>query len=188
MYRVSAGLFVVAVGCYQPPDGLQDVDTEVPLVGTGACAPNRHEFVSCTIDGDTFDMNGCGEEIGERVRMLGIDAPETEKPGVPADCFANEAWAELTRVIDGEDVWLTFDDECADQYDRTLAYVWVGGSMAGQGPSSDALFVNEWLLQEGFVRYFEFGEELRLVDRLVAAEADAKARGIGLWAVCPDAR
>lgn len=183
MVRALTGLIVVVMGCYQPPDDLRGLDTEVPLVGTGACAPNRHEFVSCTIDGDTFDVNGCGDEVGERVRMLGIDAPETEKPGVPADCGANEAWEELTRVIDGDDVWLTFDEECLDQYDRTLAYVWAG-DVSGQGPGADALFVNEWLLTEGFVRYYEFGDRLRLADRLEAAEADAKARGIGVWATC----
>ena len=184
MARVGSLLGLLLSGCFQVPEELQGLDHEVPIVPFGACSANRVELVACVVDGDTFDLNQCGDEFGERVRMLGIDAPETEKPDAPADCFANNAWSELIRVIDNQDVWLTFDKECLDIYDRTLAYVWVG-DIDGQGPDADALFVNEWLLSQGFARLYEFGdEELRLQDRLAAAEADAIARGVGLWSAC----
>ena len=152
-------------------------------MGTGACAPNREARVACVIDGDTVDVDACGDEVGERIRLLGIDAPETAKEDAPAECWANEAREELRRLVDSRTVTLTFDSECTGAFGRTLAYVWLSDD---EDSLEGALLVNEKLLQEGWVRLYDedWTGDLRLQERLEAAEAEARSRGLGLWSAC----
>lgn len=188
--RVCLGLLVLA-GCYPGPD-LPLVD-EVPIRASNACAPSRTERVECVLDGDTFDVSACGDELGERVRMLGIDAPEIAHDGNPADCYGDAAGAELRRLLDGRRVTLSFDSQCTDIYGRTLAYVWIAFSEldgdvtpAQAGTTEASLLVNEWMLQQGFAYIYDedFGHPLRLEQRLANAEGLASARGLGLWSAC----
>lgn len=181
-------LFLVAA-CYEGPD-VHLVD-EVPIVGNDACAPARDVRVGCTLDGDTFDISGCGGDF-ERIRMLGIDAPEIAHGDDPADCWGPEAGNELARLIDGREVTLTFDEECVGVFGRTLAYVWLSTADVDIDPTDTvstqdgAVLVNELMLSRGYARLYDedWVAELRLQERLAAAEATAAARGIGLWAAC----
>ncbi len=183
--------------------------SDVPIVAYPGCAPPREERVVCTLDGDTFDLGRCGQDLGERVRMLAIDAPEIAHPGNDADCGGPEAEVELRRILENRTVTLEFDDDCADIYGRTLAYVWLEGDDArelaedagedgfddGDVGSDDLLqgtsdvpriMVNEYMLKTGFARRFiaDFVGELRFQDRINAAEEYAKDRAIGVWSDC----
>lgn len=178
----------LVAGCYTPPDLPDDLD-EIPLLPEGVCAESREAIVECTLDGDTFDVGACGEEAGERVRMLGLDAPEVAHDGEPADCWGDEAAAVLRAELTGRRITLSFDQSCIDTYGRTLAYVWIAADEA-EGDTAgydEGLLLNEWMLANGHARFYELDEALRLEDRLVAAEADARARGLGLWGACEDA-
>ena len=160
------------MGCWHPPE-LPLVD-EVPITADGSCASARNAFVACAVDGDTADLVTCGG--GERIRLLGIDAPETAHDGEPSECWAEEAHQALAGEIVDRTVTLEFDRECFGVFGRTLAYIW-----------KDDVLVNEWLLEEGLARqYPEWfdAEPLRYADRLDEAERHAKERGIGLWAAC----
>jgi endonuclease YncB( thermonuclease family) len=185
---------LLLTGCwYTPPEDLrcdpEDTDCplldEVPIVGPPVvgfepCAPEREESVACVLDGDTFDVEACGDN-GERIRMLGIDAPEVAHGEDPAECWGYEASAELERLLTSEDVLLTFDWECEGIYNRTLAYVWL------EQEGDDSLLVNQWMLEEGHARLFEedFGQPIQLKDDFEAAQDVARARGLGLWGACP---
>lgn len=181
------------VGCYTIPERLPPYDG-VPLEPTDfSCQAPRTESVSCVIDGDTFDIGGCGATAAEeRFRMLGIDAPETGKNGDPDECFAREAADALADVLETREVFLEFDDTCEGEFGRTLAWAFLLPDE--EDPPFDfelldegrALSVNEWLVEEGYVRVyraFNF-EDLRYADALNAAEESAKARGRGLWGAC----
>lgn len=173
---MSGSLLLLLFGCYAPP-ALPPFEG-VPLVSGQLCAAERVERVGCVVDGDTFDLGACGAEA-ERVRMLGIDAPEIAHE-TEAECWADEAWAALEREIGGRDVLLSFDHECFGVFGRTLAYVWLE-------TDPEPVLLNEWMLAQGHVRLYEedFGEELRLRERLEAAEGAARSRGLGLWGACP---
>lgn len=195
-------LLSTVVGCYSAPE-LPLVD-EVPIVPkTAACQPQRLETVRCAIDGDTFSTSECLDNSGEVFRMLGIDTPETAKPDAPADCYGNEAWFELERILENVRITLTFDDDCLDIYDRTLAYAWLNDEDAEdliksdpddafEMPSSEGeetvLLVNEWMLAKGFARVYDSAGDplmgLLLGERLQSAENRAKNRELGLWADC----
>jgi endonuclease YncB( thermonuclease family) len=193
------------LGCYQPP-GLPLLD-EVPLVPKPfePCAADDEVFVACVIDGDTFDHAVCGDEVGVRVRMLGIDAPETEKPGEPAECWADEATDFLRAAIEGQEVWLTFDRDCVGLFDRTLAYVWLVGdtwerfasrpdvddfeTTFGEGDDEEpAVLLNEVMLGLGYAEQFpeEFAGTLLHQERFDVAAAEARAQGRGLWGACAE--
>lgn len=175
---------ILLLGCFNPPD-LPLVD-EVPIVPNDRCSASREAFVACVLDGDTFDVGQCGDD-GERIRMLGIDAPEVARSPEPAECFADAAHEELQRLIEGRTVLLTFDQNCTGVFGRTLAYVWleVGSEEFDNIDVDFFTSVNEGLIQDGYVRIFgeQFGEIL-YQQRYEEAAARAEALGRGLWGTC----
>ena len=197
--RVTLPLLLCAA-CYEPLD-LPVVET-VPVVPANACASDRFEEVVCVLDGDTFDVGACGE-FGERVRLLGVDAPEIAHDPDPADCYGDIAHDELERLVDRDRVRLSFDEECLGIYGRTLAYVWLTGSsydrLSGHpdqqeytrlvpGEDIEGILLNEWLIAQGYARVFpeeQFGRIL-WQDDLDLAEDRARTEGRGLWSACVD--
>src|SRR4051812_32602570 len=89
------------------------------LAGCGGATTARVERV---VDGDTIVVKLDGRS--ERVRYIGVDTPESVKPGVPVQCFAKAAAAENRRLVGGREVRLSYDAEARDRYGRRLAYVW----------------------------------------------------------------
>ncbi len=123
------------------------------------------------VDGDTVIVSG------ERVRLIGIDAPESVKPDSPVECYGPEASAALSRLLPrGTPVVLEYDIERRDRYDRTLAYVWL--------PRPAAL-VNAALVSQGFATVATFPPNVAHLADLEAAEDAARAADRGLWSACP---
>ena len=91
------------------------------------------------VDGDTIKVRLGGRV--ERVRYIGMDTPESVKPGTPVQCFAKKASAENERLVAGREVRLVPDVEQRDRYGRLLAYVY---------PASGGPMVNEVLVRRGF--------------------------------------
>lgn len=97
------------------------------------------------VDGDTIVVILNGKE--ERIRMIGVDAPES----VSAEESENSVYGELASVYtkeclnEGRVIYLTFDREERDQYDRMLAYVWLDDDVN----NSDNLFQKQ-LVEEGY--------------------------------------
>lgn len=200
-------LALCLAGCYGRPD-LPPWEP-VPVVGVGQCAQARTARVACVLDGDTFDVGACGQDSGgERIRMLGIDAPEIAHPPdpTPADCYGDEAADELSRVLDRANITLSFDEECKGVYGRTLGYVWMTVDEAsdvlsdediqdlqsqnfanGSDGNEELILINEYLLLRGYVALYDedWVGDLLLQQRLDDAQATAEARGAGLWGHCP---
>lgn len=125
-------------------------------------------WVTRVVDGDTLVLDG-----DERVRLIGIDTPESVKPGTPVECFAREASAEMKRLVEGRRVRLVLDAEKRDRYRRLLAYVYRGD-----------LFVNEEMVRRGFASVATFPPNVRHVDLFLRAQREARAAGRGLWGAC----
>lgn len=182
--RVCAPLLLL-VACYSVPEDLPTFDG-VPLQGTESCAPTRTERVDCVLDGDTFDIRRCGDdEIGERIRVLGIDSPELAGDGGPAECYAEEARQALDALIDDTTVTLEFDRDCTGEFGRTLAWVFVSDV---DEPDDAAINVSLWMAREGYARLyteFEF-DTLRYAQQLRVAERSAQSARVGLWGACID--
>lgn len=178
-----AGLLLVAPAtlsaCTDDPTGSPRVtsapttpETSSTTAGPTACEPNA--TVERVVDGDTLVALIDGQR--ERVRLLGIDTPESVAENRPDQCYGAESSAHLTALLPaGTDITLILDEEPRDQYDRLLAYV---------VRSSDDLFVNLDLLEQGFaaVLIYEPNDHYEALFR--EAEREAIEQGAGLWGVC----
>lgn len=142
--------------------------------GTGSSA-EPESVVSAevlrVVDGDTIEVDLDGRE--EDVRLIGVDTPETVKPGEPVQCFGPQASEFAKSVLEDETVRLEFDRELRDVYDRLLAYVFV-----------EDRFVNAELIEGGFARTLEIEPNTSRAAQLARLEAAAGAAGRGLWGAC----
>jgi micrococcal nuclease len=130
--------------------------------------------VTRVIDGDTIEVRLGGGT--EHVRLLGIDTPETHHPTKPVQCYGKEASARTTDLLPaGTDVRLERDEEERDTYGRLLAYVY---------RSSDGLFVNLDLVQQGYASLLTIRPNVAHLSDLTAAESNARSQGLGLWGQC----
>ncbi len=137
----------------------------------GAARPPAEARVIRAVDGDTIEvaLDGAAEDV----RYIGVDTPETVKPGEPVQCFGPEASEFNHSLVDGERVRLVFDRELRDVYGRLLAYVFVGDR-----------FVNAALIRGGYARTLEIPPNTARADDFAAFQAQAGSAGRGLWSVC----
>ncbi len=138
------------------------------LLGCGepACGPVRAK-VAHVIDGDTIVL-----ESGERVRYLSIDAPEIS--GGREDCYGREAASFNRLLVEQREVELRYDVECADRYDRTLAYVLVDGRE-----------VNSLLVERGYACALNIPPSgAARAEQFQALQQQAESAGRGLWGAC----
>ena len=129
--------------------------------------------VQRVVDGDTIVVRLDGRT--ERVRYIGMDTPESVKPGTPVQCFAKKASAENERLVAGREVRLVPDVEQRDRYGRLLAYVY----RASGGP-----MVNEVLVRSGYARPLTIPPNVRHAEQFVALAGQAREAGRGLWSAC----
>ena len=149
----------------------------------GCSLANRHghngaEFriLARVVDGDTLAMDN-----GERVRLIGVDTPETKDPRKPVEYFGNEAAVFTKRITEGKRVRLEYDQANAARghkdntpQRRTLAYVYL----------EDGTLLNAEIIRQGYgyalTRYpFSRMEEFRRLER------EAREGRRGLWAINP---
>jgi len=134
--------------------------------------------VERVVDGDTIVVHVSGRR--ERVRLVGIDTPESVKPNTPVQCFAVQASNRTKALLPpGTGVRLVRDVEERDRYRRLLAYVY---------RIRDGLFVNLALVREGYASPYTFPPNVAHTDEFVSAAAEARAGGRGLWSACPGDR
>jgi micrococcal nuclease len=167
----SALIWLVAVAVLAGLGDRLDVLGRLGAGGVGADAGAGR--VVRVVDGDTIKVaTAAGTET---VRYIGMDTPETVKPGVPVQCFGKRASHENKRLMAGQRVRLVAGADPRDRYGRLLAYVY---------RKRDGLFVNERLLTGGFARALTIAPNDRYAPRFAVAEARARANRAGLWGTC----
>jgi micrococcal nuclease len=159
----------------QRDDPLSLIDSSTLPAGGNPCRAPTFGEVQDVTDGDTIRvMTGRGSE---RVRLIGIDSPEVDHDGDGDECWANEATDFVRDTLEGTNVWLTFDAECEDYYERTLAYVHVGVGDRG--------FFQRTLLLDGFAEAFSVSPNTAFASQFSADEQIARDNGQGQWSACP---
>jgi micrococcal nuclease len=170
---------LVLSGCAE-----RQVELMVQAPATFHQEPGGHEVATVVrvVDGDTIvvritertDGPGAGSApFGEdlRVRLIGIDTPESVKPNSPVECFGREASAAAKALLEGQEVRLVRDVEEADRFDRLLRYVYLGDEMA-----------NARLVANGYAHAYTYPPSVRHSDLFVQLERDAREADRGLWA------
>ncbi|NCN44974.1 MAG: hypothetical protein COU63_00115 [Candidatus Pacebacteria bacterium CG10_big_fil_rev_8_21_14_0_10_36_11] len=129
---------------------------------------NDEVLVTRVVDGDTFEI-----ESGEKVRLIGIDAPETVHPQQPVECYGKVSSETLKKLIEGKQVTMEKDVSETDRYGRLLRYVYIDGQS-----------INEFLVQEGFAYASSYPPDVAEQTKLKDLQQQAMVSGKGLWGTC----
>ena len=139
-----------------------------PTMPPGAQGPFT---VINVVDGDTIHVDANGQRL--KIRMIGLDTPETVDPREPVRCFGGEASAQAKTILGGQSVYLETDpsQDTVDRYGRTLAYVWT---------ASGRLF-NLDMISDGYAFEYTYDLPYHYQQDFKAAENDARTQERGLW-------
>jgi len=158
------GLVIVALlaAFFNPPD---------PGVTSG-----EFEYVQRVVDGDTLLLGS-----GERIRLIGVNTPETVHPKKAVEAFGKEASAFTKRMVEGKLVRLEFDPllsrrgdgkDGKDRYSRTLAYVFL----------QDGRHLNAEIIRQGYGFAVSSSPPLKYQNEFRRLEGEAREQRRGLWA------
>ncbi len=118
------------------------------------------DVVTYVVDGDTVDL-----DTGERIRLSGINAPES------GECGYENATSRLKELALEKEVYIERDYSDTGKYGRALRYVYV-----------DNVMVNKKLIAEGYVKvYDKYASDTKRYDELKEVEAVANASLLGVW-------
>lgn len=117
------------------------------------------------IDGDTVELDG-----GDRVRLIGVNTPESVDPRRPVERFGKEASAFTRRLAEGQSVRLEYGEETRDRYGRKLAYIYL----------PDGSLLNAEIIRQGY-GFATTRFPHRHLEEFVELEREAREQGRGLW-------
>jgi len=135
--------------------------------------------VTRTADGDTLKLSN-----GEKVRLIGIDTPESsnnsklrrdvKKTGQDATeiiLMGKESAAFTRSLVQGKNVRLELDVQQRDKYGRLLAYVYL----------EDGTFVNAEIMKAGYAQIMTIPPNVKYQNLFLELQKEARAKGRGLW-------
>ena len=131
----------------------------------GAAVPAEAQRVRQVIDGDTITVSGVGV-----VRLLGVDAPEKTGGYRQSEPYGDAATTFMKALVEGQVVRLEYDGPRKDQYNRTLAYVFL----------PDGRCANEAIIRGGFAETYRRFDYVKK-PQFQAAEREAKEAKRGMW-------
>lgn len=188
--KITLFIFCIVVGfllfAYRYPNSLtqkvpQDLTTQKTQkpsslsVKGGTNVPSEDYstgIVTHVTDGDTFDIMINGNK--SRVRMLGINTPESVDPRRPVECFGREASNYLKSLIDNKQIRLEKDPNKpdTDEYGRLLRYVFLGDTNIG-----------EVMIRNGYAYEYTYKSEQYVYQKqFKQSEKLARENKRGLWA------
>lgn len=153
---------LIATGCTDERD--PGPAGEIPAAG------GRAAILVRVVDGDTIWVR-LDDGTEEKVRYIGLDAPEVAQDGQLGEHLGEEAARQNAALLAEGPLRLTTDVEERDRHGRLLAYVWAGD-----------VLVNERLIRDGYAWARRYPPNLTLQERLQRAERVAREAGVGLWA------
>jgi len=172
----------VVGNCFAPEysfgfdDGrVEAIDLASLPASSSPCRDPVRARVMRVVDGDTFDVMVDGGVESERVRMIGIDTPETYVMMGYPHCYGADAKL-FSEELTGRRIALTFDRGCDDGFGRTLAYVWAG-------PRENDLWQRQ-LLRRGYARHLTVAPNDSMEATFLGDEAIAMAELRGQWFEC----
>ncbi|MFD2968652.1 thermonuclease family protein [Sphingobacterium bambusae] len=122
------------------------------------------------VDGDTFVVEN-GTKKGDKVRLIGVDAPETRNTSrKKIGYYGEESKVFLTKLLTNKKVRLVEDVGKRDRYGRILAYVYLGKT-----------FVNAELVKKGYAQVYTVPPNVKYAKLFVELEREARNHGRGLW-------
>ncbi len=128
-------------------------------------------LVTRVVDGDTFIIDD-GTPKGARVRLIGVDAPESRKTGrKEIGFYGKEAKDFMTSFILNKRVRLEYDVNKYDQYMRLLAYAYL----------EDGTFINAHLVESGYAMVMTVPPNVKYAETFLKLQQKARIKNSGLW-------
>jgi micrococcal nuclease len=151
--------------------GLSRFDGGTPTADKPASSEGSYKVVK-VVDGDTVDVEMNGTKV--RLRLIGIDTPETVDPRKPVQCFGKEASDRAKSVLTGKTVTLEADTTQGDKdsYGRLLRYVIL----------ADGTNFNKKMIEDGYAFEYTYNKPYKYQDAFEDAENSARENENGLWA------
>jgi micrococcal nuclease len=146
--------------------------TYLPAARAEGLPPGEDATVSRVIDGDTVQVVVNGKRF--TVRYIGVDSPESKKPGTPVQCFARESTAFNRALAQGRKVRMESDVNNVDTFGRLMRYIYL----------DDGRMVNEEITRAGYALAATYPPDVKYQARLAAAQQVAVSGGLGLWTAC----
>lgn len=167
LLKLAIGLVLFGIAYYVNKSGI-----EPPPQVAGTVTPGYHRVASVE-DGDTITVDMDGKE--ERIRMIGVDTPETQDPRKPVQCFGRAASDFTKNLIGSQPVRLEADEQSdnRDRYNRLLRYVYL----------PDGRLVQAEIIKEGYgfaYTSFPFTKSAEFK----AYQQEAMNQNRGLWNTC----
>lgn len=134
---------------------------------------NEQSFYTITkvVDGDTFWVDN-GSEKGLKIRLIGIDAPESRKTfKKEVGYYGMEAKAYAKKMLANKKVKLEMDVDSLDRFGRTLAYAYL----------EDGTFVNAHLIENGYAMIMTIPPNVKYAELLLKLQQEARENNRGLW-------
>lgn len=158
-------IFVILVGVF--------VFTQSSPIKNQASMLRETAKVSKVVDGDTVEASLNNKK--EIIRLIGIDAPETVYPKMPAQCFGQEASNKAREILSGKTIILESDPTQGDrdEYGRLLRYVFL----------QDGTNFNKFMISEGYAHEYTFkGSFYKYQSEFKDTGVKAQENKKGLWA------
>ncbi|MBO1199948.1 thermonuclease family protein [Staphylococcus simiae] len=166
---IVVALIVVGVLAFQFINHSGPFNNGNDSVQSGDLKDKDKVHITRVVDGDTFVATRNGQQI--KVRLTGVDTPETVKPNTPVQPFGKEASNYSKKTLTNKDVYLEYDKEKEDRYGRTLAYVWL---------DKDHMY-NKELVEKGLAREKYFAPNGKYRNVFIKAQEKAKEQHLNIW-------
>lgn len=166
------------------PQPIKKAGTDVPQAASNksfsvssttiVAVTSTNAVIIRAVDGDTLLARMDGESQEVKVRLLGVNAPESVDPRRPVQCFGKEASHFTAALADGKRVRMEEDPEAdeRDKYGRLLRFVIL----------EDGMNLNEELVRKGYANaYVSFPMGKRFKSRIRRLQDEARRAGKGLW-------
>jgi micrococcal nuclease len=142
-----------------------------PVKGGVQNSVGTYYKVTKVTDGDTIHVDLDGTD--EKVRLIGINTPETVDPRTPVQCFGKEASNRMKELAEEKNVRLEYDDSQSlrDAYGRLLAYVYL----------EDGEMLNRKMVAEGYAYEYTYLTPYTYQSEFRELQNLARTSGRGLW-------
>lgn len=133
------------------------------------------------VDGDTIKVDIGGEKY--KVRMIGVDTPETVHPKKGVEYYGKEASNFTKKELTEKTIYLQKDVSDTDKYGRLLRYVWLK-KPSSEYPKENEIKENMYnaiLVSRGYARVFTMQPDSKYSDLFLSLERNARQNSIGLW-------
>ncbi|BCJ85894.1 thermonuclease family protein [Effusibacillus dendaii] len=136
----------------------------------------RWETVKHVVDGDTVES-----ESGEKIRLIGVNTPETVKPNSSVQPYGKAASDFTKSQLQGKKVFIEQDVQPKDKYGRTLAYLYLQEPKTEQ--EIEQYMFNAILLKEGYAQLMTIPPNVKYADLFVKLQRQARESNKGLWSL-----